>query len=137
MTDLPSLIRRLEQSEGSRELDAEIVIALDLRAEWCIGVGSLWIDQTIPWPGNQPTIRVNNLAHLGDKNSTGNPPMGDYAHYTTSLDAALPGENIGCVMKNDVGWHALHNAPDGKTFEGHHPTSEPIARRIARLRGME
>lgn len=84
---MDTLIARLEAAaEGSRELDAEIVVALDLRADWCKGYGTeIYVDRSTIETIGQPTILVNTLG----KRSPGNPPMGDYPHYTTSLDAAL------------------------------------------------
>jgi hypothetical protein len=67
--------------------------------------------------------------------------------YSTSLDAALPGENIRDVRWQDayddegdaIGehWVACHVSDNGEVYAGSHPTSEAIARRIASLRARE
>ena len=56
--------------------------------------------------------------------------------YTTSLDAALPWENITFVQRYTFPphWTAYHSDADGSETSGRHPTSEAIARRIAALR---
>lgn len=81
---IDEIIKRLEAAtEGSRELDAEIVVALDIRPDWCgKSGGELWIDQDSM---AEPVVRLNVL----DRRSRGDPPIGDYLRYTTSLDAAL------------------------------------------------
>lgn len=84
---LLALADRCEREEPSRELDAEIAVACDVRAGWLVGYGPLWIDHATIKTIGQPTIRVNNLAP--SKPSTGNPPAGDYLPFTTSLDAAV------------------------------------------------
>lgn len=67
-TDIDTLIRRLEKSEGpSRELDAELVILFDIRPAWLQrSKGEIWLDKQhycIRWkdgrskrpsPGNPP-----------------------------------------------------------------------------------
>jgi len=58
-------------------------------------------------------------------------------HYTSSLDAKVPEENIIRVEYEPLFgmWCAYHLAtkPRRKVFIGYHPTSEAIARRIAGL----
>ena len=63
----------------------------------------------------------------------------DAPHYTTSLDAKLPWENI-VEMRyyidpdgRDSAYTTIHEAEDGRLFEGKAKT-EALARRIAALR---
>lgn len=82
---MSELIERLEKARGpDRRLDAQIVVALDIRPDWCGKKGHLWVDEK-DHP-NDPPIRLN---ELGGRNSRGNPPIGHYAKYTSSIDAAL------------------------------------------------
>lgn len=79
------IIAKLEQASGpDRKLDAMIQVALDIRPDWC-RPGTLWIDKKSDY-GEGPAIRLN---ALGGRNSSGNPPIGDYPRYTASLDASL------------------------------------------------
>lgn len=81
--ELYALAERCEQAMGlDRELGAAIVVALDLRPDWVNKAGELWID---PASLDEPVIRWNTLG----KRSQGNPPIGSYAAYTASLDAAM------------------------------------------------
>ncbi len=100
---MKDLITRLEQvTEGSRDLDVEIV--------WALG-------------------HTNEIPH-----------------YTTSLDAKLPGENIRGVSAPAPGegwegtwrefWEAWHCNEDGKYFLGKGHT-EALARRGAALKARE
>jgi hypothetical protein len=85
MKGFENLIAKLEKANApSRMLDAMIVVALNLRPDWCGGKGEIWIDDDSAFV--PPTIRLN---QLGGRNSKGNPPIGAYSEYTASLDAAL------------------------------------------------
>ena len=119
MTALSDLIARLEAApEGSRELDAEVwakvnglegeITAGWKLARWCWNVGSIGL-----WDDELP-------------------------HYTTSLDAALPGESVILSRRTDSGnWAALHSRGDGAgSIEGVGRT-EALARRIAALKARE
>ena len=55
-------------------------------------------------------------------------------HYTTSIHAKLPNENIIAMAKLNGGRYlCTHLEPSGHTYEGEHRT-EAIARRIAALK---
>jgi len=113
------LIERLEAAtEGSRELDYLIHCALG------------WIDHDQGgWT-------------RGDETAGEGWPL-----YTSSLDAALPGETIRMVEWADAydadgnvtgkHWTAFHFCDNGDVYAGSHPTSEALARRIAILRAKE
>lgn len=89
------IAERCEKEEPSRELDASIVVALDLRPDWCSREGGvIWIDKKTIING-EPAIRIN---ALGGRNSQGNPPIGAYLAYTTSLDAAIT------LVPDRLGW---------------------------------
>ena len=62
----------------------------------------------------------------------------DAPHYTTSLDAAVPGENIVEMYRfgPDLKFRVRHSWGDGRSAIGEHK-SEAIARRIAALKARE
>jgi hypothetical protein len=62
--------------------------------------------------------------------------MVGWERYTTSIDAALPGENIVVMTKHENYWAAFHQARDGGLYSGKGKT-EAIARRVARLDARE
>lgn len=78
------LIARLEAAaEGSEALDAAIVAAIDWRPEWCSkDGGELWVDDSDP---HLIAVRLNTTG----QRSRGQPPIGAFPAFTTSLDAAL------------------------------------------------
>ncbi|HYI43697.1 MAG TPA: hypothetical protein VD768_08765 [Sphingomicrobium sp.] len=81
--DLEALAARVEAAEGaSRELDAEVLVALDIRPGWMGKEGELWIDRSSP---SGPVVRWNSLG----RRSSGNPPADSPPAYTSSLDAAM------------------------------------------------
>lgn len=58
----------------------------------------------------------------------------DPPHFSRSIDAALPWENIVQVTRiADDFWHAVHEAPDGTQTEGN-GRNEACARRAAALK---
>ena len=67
----------------------------------------------------------------------------DVPHFTTSLDAKLPCENIIAATYSDHGdgtkvWEAHHQNPKTKAITiGQHQSGEAFARRIAVLRARE
>ena len=115
---MPDLLTRLTAApEGSREFDAEIAEAIGIRV---VQDGEEFYD----WPPRRTE---------GEDGG----PNGFVADYTTSLDAALPGENITNVIYDHIAgvWHAVHFTGSGSNFRGIAHT-EPLARRIAYLRSM-
>lgn len=145
MTD--SLIKRLDAAErGSRELDGHIWWLVDRRAAerayWNAGDNLTLLEggydeNTISKPLSDAVPKG-----IGYIASTGNAP-----HYTNSLDAKIPGENIvhmnfNNAEESDTGmpnYIVMHVDKDDPTFErsfiGTHAV-EAIARRIAALKAM-
>ncbi|AVA13838.1 hypothetical protein [Sphingopyxis sp. MG] len=82
MTDLSSLIERIEKSEGAdREIDLAIAVALDMRPDWLAkSGGELWIDRS----GAYPVLR---WADASAGRSRGNPGVDDPVKFTASMDA--------------------------------------------------
>jgi hypothetical protein len=62
----------------------------------------------------------------------------DVPHYTTSVDASVPGENIVSVQLEESSgrWIAVNRGPDGRLYIGGGNT-EPLARRVAGLRAIK
>ena len=122
MTDLKSLIAELEQAkEGSRGLDAKIA-------------------EDVVWEeGRGKHLRTLKRGFYETARSL-------CEHYTTSLDAKLPGETIirvkmiAITTDNPWGWEAVHSqyglANNSKYFVGRGHT-EALARRIAALKARE
>ncbi|MFQ5741956.1 MAG: hypothetical protein ACE5HV_00025 [Acidobacteriota bacterium] len=111
MTEIDDLIVQLEAAErGSREFDEKITALLGVAKQVKLkGSDVLW-----KW--------ADGTLHC-------NPPK-----YTTSLDAALPGENIVSTTKSEHGWAAtnLDKHTQAQTFGNAH--TEALARRIAALK---
>ena len=120
MTDTPlkALIAKLVAGEGSRELDAAVFHAA--------------------YPSVEYSDRLEIWTYKGEHVLL--------PHYTTSIDAKLPWENI-----VEMAWHevvegeplglvcaAWHETSDGSFIRtmGAHTTSEAIARRIAALKAQ-
>lgn len=107
MPDLKPLIAELEAvTEGTRLLDAKITAALDLRPDWAsraLAPGILWVDDRDP---EYPVVR---FARDGFRKSPGNPPIGDYPHFTTTVDAARTLLPAGCIW--EVGAKPLGTTP--------------------------
>lgn len=136
---LQGLLERLRSATGpDRELDARLTVMFDVRPEWCVGYGSeLWID--LKSGLDEPVIRIN----TGGKRSQGHPPMGPYAPYTASLDAALalvertlpdPGEHL-MVLGRDAVHFNLTKHPHVLVGFGYAPTA-PLAVLIALLTAL-
>lgn len=116
------LIAKLKAaSEGSRELDMEIGEAIRLPK-----LMDVLLDKTVT------STKPNMIGlHWVSPNCVGNVSI---PHYTTSLDAALTGEDIRTViMLGDGRWeaHALDGNGNYHIGEG---ATEPLARRIAALK---
>ena len=86
------------------------------------GEGSLELDESLGEFAGIPRDRY--VPNLGDL---------EHRHYTTSLDAKLPWENIVEVRYRDGKWSAAHKTPEGLIHFGDAKT-EVLARRIAALR---
>ena len=125
MTDTPleGLIAKLIAGEGSRELDAQIWESVNFRAAlrcyWSAAAGK---------PVQLHSLPESGLGWLAVKNNA--------PHYTTSIDAKLPGENI--VELARIGrsyrfYRVWHVDEHDRRFNGEHAV-EAIARRIAALR---
>lgn len=111
-----TLIERLESEEGSRELDFRL---------WCYAHG-------YEYGG----LHENGWCFIfkSPDGFVGSQDMGAVTpHYTTSIDAKLPGENIVAVNKYENDWAAVHQAEDGNLYNGRGKT-EALARRIASLK---
>ncbi len=111
--EVKSLITRLEQApEGSRELDCEIHNAL--------------YDTRLFVSGSE-VKNTNGIGEVWDA---------DCPHYTTSLDAKLPGENIRHV-ESPLGtrrWEAWQCDGEGEIEAFGYGNTEALARRIASLK---
>lgn len=138
--DRQSLIAALEQAEvGSRELDGEIAIAIG----WtCNQIGEarwLWtaledIEDPDDWTGPMCTDAGEYIRGV----------HGSVPHYSTSLDAALPGENIIEIkrisLNNGEGeflghaWVATHADQETDANNTAEARTEVIARRLAKLK---
>ena len=101
-----NLIEQLERAtEGSRELDARIHGA---RRGWTLENFS----EPYVFYVEQPK------SHYW---------LGAISHYTTSLDAKLPGENIVSVRLGRHGWTAIHQENETGKRAGEHRTPGPAA----------
>lgn len=126
MTITDELIARVEaELEGSRELDREIDLALNPGAElWSPGWYSGGKNEYLRWPDPKPGVAEYRQVE----------------RYTTSLDAALPGENIVIMSREDLSdgirWVVHHEEPAHGLFRAWGKT-EALARRAAALRGLQ
>lgn len=137
MTDLKDLIERLEAAEeGSRELDCLIHAAV---------VNPDIMTDPGDYQGERP-VRYTPLSEIASGWGQEWRDLADLAqapHYTTSLDAALPGENIVwliCLSDGRRTWEAGHEDPEN-TDPDHGITyatarTEPLARRLAYLKSL-
>lgn len=138
MTD--ELIARLEAAEeGSRELDyavAEVALA-DMEITYGRGDCRITVAEAF---AHQRKHKIYSPEYVGRCISPDGLP-----HYTTSLDAKLPWENIEEVALHDVVegeplgtvWEAWHrDANTGKRTMGSGRT-EVLARRVAALKARE
>lgn len=125
---MSDLIERLEKAtEGSRELDAAITVALDIRPKWLRGdSGELWVRKT----GTPGMPEIAWLSSVIKTKGAGNPTAWHsfeymkganvYPNYTTSLDAAMTlvpddwrVEHIGESLPPVVAWGVeLHYRDD-------------------------
>ncbi len=144
MTDTPfeALIAKLVAGEGSRELDVRITAQLHPETPVMTDGGGYGpnahaVEYTAlsemiePWTSGAPVDARAQNHHWDSLGMTVDAP-----HYTTSIDAKLPGENIVEMSKHDGVyrvWHADEYGEDGRQVKGEHKI-EAIARRIAALR---
>ncbi len=141
MTDTPleALIARLVAGEGSRELDVRITS--QLRPETPVmtdgggygpnahAIGYTALSEMIePWTSGAPVDARAQNHHWDSLGVTVDAP-----HYTTSIDAKLPGENIVEMARIGQFYRVKHVDEHGQQFIGDHAV-EAIARRIAALR---
>ncbi len=124
MRDIKALERLIlvlsEVEEGSRELDVRISVALgELQCE-SAKLLKLFVEEGYDW-------RV--ISGLLDT---------QVPAYSTSLDAAVPGENIvGVLYSAKRGrWAAAHRAPGGHEVDPLWASSEALARRAVGLAGL-
>ena len=75
---------------------------------------------------------------IGGEDTRGDDRLTEFVvpHYTTSIDAALPGEKIKCVINLEDNSIVLACGVNGETHHGHAKT-EPLARRIAALKARQ
>jgi len=107
---MKNLIEKLEAApEGSRELDLDIFLVLNTRLRFT-------------------------RKELADEHSK---LLMGVEHWTTSIDAKIPWENIWLVVCGDDGfWSAMTINPSGRNTEGHGHT-EALARRVTALKVHE
>lgn len=116
-----TLIEKVEAATvGSRELDAEI---------WW------WVDHKAAQGAHTSGVAFSNREWTEDeKRRKGDAKVKQLApHYTTSLDAALPGENIVTVNRQFRDGREVWQAVQAGQHVAYAPT-EPLARRIAALK---
>ena len=124
MTDfklLATVISALgEASQGGEDLDVRISVALGEMQSESAKLLRLFVEEGYDW---------NVISNLLDDQV---PP------YTTSLDAAVPGENIvGVLFSRKRGrWAAIHRGPQGRESGPVWAASEALARRAAGLAGL-
>ncbi len=124
MRDIKALERLIsvlsEVEEGSRELDVRISIALGELQSESAKLLKLFVEEGYDW-------RV--ISGLLDT---------QVPAYSTSLDAAVPGENIvGVLYSAKRGrWAAVHRAPGGYEVDPLWASSEALARRAVGLAGL-
>jgi hypothetical protein len=109
-----------EAEEGGRELDGRIALALGGTRSESDKLLNLFLEEDYDWR----TVSALLDAQVPD--------------YTTSLDAAVPGETIvGVLFSERRGrWAAVHRAPDGVNGEPIWTANEALARRAAGLAGL-
>ena len=140
---LASLIAKLEAApEGSRELDEQIALATRTWTVW-LSKHRRWNfdspnDRHFSWPQSSIPLHDTDTGRkiiLSEMPWPGWADEADLPEWSTSLDAALPGENIVEVYHLRSGaWMAVHQAE--VSFEATAAT-EPLARRIAALKARE
>ncbi len=123
------LLTRIEVApEGGRELDHDIAFAVR------------WRPDEVGDPGSARSFAKHEAAHdyatawISHKSMN---PSWKIPHYSTSLDAKLPGENIvSMITLPDGRFYATHDRGDNDFTSGLAHT-EPLSRRAAAIRGME
>lgn len=120
MTITDELIARIEAAdEGSREMDSEIGVA---------------VSDIDCWADDPGYIRIPGCGSISSRSIK-------VKHYTTSLDAALPGEKITKVEFSFAGcmWevHQQSGPPHYETITVGYGNTEPLARRAAALKGLQ
>jgi hypothetical protein len=124
MPDIKALERLIsvlsEVEEGSRELDVRISVALGELQSESVKLLKLFVEEGYDW-------RV--ISGLLDT---------QVPAYSTSLDAAVPGENIvGVLYSAKRGrWAAVHRAPGGHEVDPLWASTEVLARRAVGLAGL-
>ncbi len=124
MPDLKALERVIaaisEAREGGHELDVRISVALGELRSGSAKLLKLFVDEGYDW---------NVVSALLDEQV---PP------YSTSLDAAVPGEHVvGVLYSQRRGrWAAIHRGPDGGEEGPIWAATEALARRAAGLTGL-
>jgi hypothetical protein len=85
-TPLTEFADRVERLTGPcRETDARIVIALDLRPDWTVGYGELYVNKKLANPDGSIPIFINTTG----RRSLGHPSFCDYRLFTESIDDAM------------------------------------------------
>ena len=126
---MPDLIADLAAApEGSREFDAEIAVRVD--HDFPEPMGDAYPYFKLPHKSDQCAPGTYWLVQRSGMSLRTAP------HYTTSLDAKLPGENIVSVtyVRSEGLWTAVHSDDTGE-----YPASaytEPLARRVAYMKSI-
>ena len=117
---LDALIEALATAPcGSRELDVRLDYGLGVMLSGRTDLATVMIREGVSWPTVSAVLDSRVPA------------------YTTSLDAAVEGENIAFAIRSERRgrWGAMHRARSGKEILAWAAT-EPLARRLAALEGM-
>lgn len=117
------IIAALEAGESGREMDGDIFETKIDREKWNRAYNQ----------AQEPCGCPHDMAVKGARRRA--------PHYTTSLDASIPGENIIRVWRDGRGWHA-EQAVEGAVSESDATVTataptEACARRAAALKGIE
>ena len=120
-------VQALAELVSKLEVAASADRTLDLQIEYCVGVAfqdrediaKLLIDEGFSWDTVSEALHDHVPA------------------YTSSLDAALPGENIVFTVRSERRgrWGAVHRSPDGRDHLRWAAT-ECLARRLATLASL-
>lgn len=105
--------------KGSRELDVRLDYGLGVMLSARTDLATIMIREGVSWPTVSEVIDSRVPA------------------YTTSVDAAVEGENIVFAIRSERRgkWGAMHRARSGKEILAWAVT-EPLARRLAALQGL-
>ncbi len=118
LADLAALGAEIESATaGNASLDARIHFGFQVAARRATDIAAILIEHGITWPTVEAVVDDQIPA------------------FTTSLDAALEGEDISFVVRSAkrVRWGAMQKARCGKEILAWAAT-EPLARRLAALR---